>query len=513
MQKKFVLLILLIVTSLIAIPQVVINEIMSSNRTCVEDEDGDNPDWIELYNVGDTVINLKSYFISDNPDNQQLWKFPEVEIAPGEFLLIFASGKNRKGSVLHTNFSISKMGEPILLSNPNGELIDSFQPAFVQTDYSMGRYPDGSDNVVLFKTPTPEKSNTPPYTEPIFAQLDFSHSQGYHKTEFLLNISSDKNVEIRYTKDGSKPYHNSQLYTGAIDITSRKGDENIFSEIPSAVGFYWRTPKKEIPKINVIRAMPFVNGIPVGNEISGTFWTGHHANKDVDILIISLAGNKDCFFGYEDGIYVPGKYYDMGKEGNYVQRGRDYEREVSLSFFNPDGELIVNQNAGARIHGQSSREFRQKSIRLYARNTYGNNKFEHDFFPDRENTQFRRLLINSTMGDRSSETLFKDEMCTYLIKDLNLDYLDFVPAIVFINGEYWGLHFLKERRDLYYIENNHNIDGENVDWLQGFGGIIHGSNSHFFQLIDFLRNEDLSNPDAYDKIDAMIDVDNFIDYM
>ncbi len=75
-----------------------INEIMSSNSTIVADEDGDFPDWIEIYNAGTGTTQLEGWGLSDNYGNPYKWVFPKVSIAPGQYLLIWASGKNRKPS-------------------------------------------------------------------------------------------------------------------------------------------------------------------------------------------------------------------------------------------------------------------------------------------------------------------------------------------------------------------------------------------------------------------------------
>ncbi len=72
-----------------------INELMSSNRDFLYDEDGDTPDWIEIYNYGETAVHLSDYYLSDNPAELLKWQFPEMELQPNQPLLVYASGKNR----------------------------------------------------------------------------------------------------------------------------------------------------------------------------------------------------------------------------------------------------------------------------------------------------------------------------------------------------------------------------------------------------------------------------------
>ncbi len=98
---------------------------MADNRTTLEDEDGDASDWIEIFNSGAEPVNLEGYFLTDTPDTLTLWNFPAVELGENGFLVIFASGKDRRDpeSELHTNFRISNAGEYLALVHPDGTSI------------------------------------------------------------------------------------------------------------------------------------------------------------------------------------------------------------------------------------------------------------------------------------------------------------------------------------------------------------------------------------------------------
>ena len=75
-----------------------ITEFMANNRATIEDEDGDASDWIEIFNSGDTPVDLDGYFLTDAADTLTMWRFPSVEIAENGFLLVFASGKDRRAT-------------------------------------------------------------------------------------------------------------------------------------------------------------------------------------------------------------------------------------------------------------------------------------------------------------------------------------------------------------------------------------------------------------------------------
>src|SRR5262245_60860694 len=85
--------------------QVVISEFMAANTGALLDEDGESSDWIELFNSSTTPTNLSGWRLTDDVENLSKWTFPTTNLGPGQFLVVFASGKNRAvaGARLHTN--------------------------------------------------------------------------------------------------------------------------------------------------------------------------------------------------------------------------------------------------------------------------------------------------------------------------------------------------------------------------------------------------------------------------
>ena len=123
--------------------QVRITEFMASNTQTLLDEDGDSSDWIELQNTTGTSVNLQNWALSDTAGNPMKWLFPATNIPPRTFLVVFASGKDRRapGLPLHTNFKLSAGGEYLALSRPDGSIATEISPAFPQ------QYPDVSYGV------------------------------------------------------------------------------------------------------------------------------------------------------------------------------------------------------------------------------------------------------------------------------------------------------------------------------------------------------------------------------
>ncbi|MBM3845221.1 MAG: hypothetical protein FJ405_02905, partial [Verrucomicrobia bacterium] len=126
--------------------QVLISEFMSANDRTLTDEDGDSPDWIELHNPSTSSVSIEHWSLSDNPraPENQRWTFPATNIPPNGFLLVFASGKDRRvpGAPLHCSFRLSQAGEPLALYDSAGRLVDGLFTRWIQpqlTDVSSGR--------------------------------------------------------------------------------------------------------------------------------------------------------------------------------------------------------------------------------------------------------------------------------------------------------------------------------------------------------------------------------------
>ncbi|MCH2059747.1 MAG: lamin tail domain-containing protein [Verrucomicrobiales bacterium] len=95
---------------------------MTDNESSLVDEDGDFPDWIEIYNPDQVSVDLSGWHLTDDEDDLSKWKFPRVLIPPGGFVVVFASGKDKRiaTSNLHTNFQLSSDGEYLGLVEPDG---------------------------------------------------------------------------------------------------------------------------------------------------------------------------------------------------------------------------------------------------------------------------------------------------------------------------------------------------------------------------------------------------------
>ena len=108
----------------------VISEFLTVGEGGVLDEDGERSDWIEIYNSGDTPLELAGWHLTDDIDDPQQWTFPPVTIAADGYLVVFASGKDRvdSQSELHTNFRLDRDGEFLSLTDPTETIVSQYAP-------------------------------------------------------------------------------------------------------------------------------------------------------------------------------------------------------------------------------------------------------------------------------------------------------------------------------------------------------------------------------------------------
>ena len=497
-----------------------INEIMPSNSTTICDEDGDYPDWIELYNNSPDTIDLENYMISDDYEEPDKWIFPEVTIGPYGFLLIFASGKDRlEGPYLHTNFKIKASGEPVILSDPSGTIIDQLDAGQINSDISFGRKPDGSNQFDYFYITSPGFSNM---SNIIFNPIEFSHDGGFYTSPFPLTLASLSLTDsIYYTFDGSVPHPDSAgtfLYSAPIEIIDATVFPNNISMIPTTPnpnGYMpiWSPPNGNLYKAMVLRALAFSNKLPCSKVITNTYFVDNSIFEKFTMPVFSLVTDSLNLFAYDSGIYVPGQFWDSTiiKSGNYFQTGIEWEKEIHLEYFSSNGQTLLDQDAGVRMHGDLSLTAPQKSLNLYARDEYGNDHFTDELFSELPYNEYKRFVLRSGFAAHSC-AIITDALIHDLVKNLNLDKMAVQPTLGLFNGEYWGIHTMREKQDKFYVEQHHGVNHNNVDILAGWGLVLEGNADAYSELYNFIYNNDLSIPENYDYVESKIDIDPYIDY-
>ncbi len=461
-----------------------INEVMAMNTNTVQDENGDYEDWIEIYNAGENAVDMAGFGLSDRPESPFRWVFPKVSIEPDDYLLVFASGKDRRDPAknLHTNFRVSSKGETIVLTSPEAGRIDALHSGGQAPGLSVGRYPDGGAERFFFTNPTPGRAN-PSQRYNGYSQAPFvSHLGGRFDAPIevsLINPDPAAQAVIRYTTNGKMPDENSTVYTGPIRVS-----ETV-----------------------VLRSRVFEKGKLPSPSVDQTYLI----NEPTKLAILSVIMDPKDLLDPAAGIYVKG----YGASSEFPYRGanfwRDWEKPMHFQMFDENGTLGYSANAGIKIGGQYSRAMDQKIFNIFARNRYGSNMMEYPFFPGKDLTTFKALTVRQSGQDAVLSRL-RDTMQTSLLEETDLDYQHYRPVVLFINGQYWGHYNLRERINKYYIAYNHDVDPEKVDMIQANRTVRAGSSQDYLAMRDYIANHDMRSSAHYEYVKTKMDVQNYMDY-
>lgn len=378
--------------------------------------------------------------------------------------------------------------------------------------------------------------------EPYDAEgMHFSAGSGFYKSGFLLTITADDGGEIYYTLDGSIPTANSTRYTAPIEIKDASAEANrlsahrdIAQPIAAAEDF---VPGSEVDKATVVRAVVIGKNGEQSPVVSNTYFVGFDDKADYykKYKVVSLMTDEENLFDAENGIYVTGKSYEDWKNsdefdphadewtipGNYSQRGREWEREAEIQFFE-GGKPVRSQNVGIRIHGGATRSYSQKSFNVYARRDYGAPKLEYDLFSGNVKndtdgspiTVFDSFILRNG-GNDAYFTRFSDKLIQSLVSDRQFLTQGMEPCIVFVDGEFWGHYEITEKMDADFISAHCGVPAKDICIIKK-EALDDGSEETFAEwekLRKWIQDTDFSVQANYDELCERIDMQGFMDYI
>lgn len=458
-------------------------------------------DWVELHNSTGSAVSLAGYGISNNPKNPAKWVFPDISIEPGEYLLLYATGSADKAQKknLKLNFCISSTGEALFFFDPNGKLIDKLSAGRMRSGQSYGR--DGSDNRFYYAEPTPGAQNGKGY-EGITQLPAFSVTPGIYDNAVTVAITAGEGETIRYTTDCTTPNASSEVYSGELSIS----------------------------KNSVIRAAAFRDGYLSGDVATATYlFRSDGVNHALPVVI--LVTDPDNLWNSKTGIYATGdqfdpdaaSYADTLKSATYYQAkfateeqvDTIWEKPAAFSLFDDNGKQVFTQNVGIRIAGSFGRGRAQKGFNVIARKEYGKGSMEYPFFENRPYKEYKAVVLRAGAQDQNRSKI-RDELASGLLEgtDINILYQAYRPTVLYLNGEYWGVYFMKEKRNRFFVAQHENTEN-NVDLAigKGFKQRSYGDNSDWVSLYKYATSHDLSSAEAYAYVSERMDVDSFRDYM
>lgn len=358
------------------------------------------------------------------------------------------------------------------------------------------------------------------------------------KEDFLnISMKTRKGYKIFYTLDGSIPTKNSIRYKNRITLTKYSSpDQLVLNKNKSLMAHEGINSDDNIPKATILRAVSIAPNGTIGPIETKTFFIGTDISDYYgNVAVFSLVTDPKNLLDYNKGILVKGKIYDEWSktkdgmkvlndnikyeiQGNFTQKGKEWEREATLELFDGSNNSIWQENVGIRLKGNKTRFYSQKSFNIYFRKEYGNKVLKYELFKD--NKDINGKIINKyekfslRNGGNDTEFLkYKDQFLQDLVKSRKVDTQTGRPAILFINGEYWGIYNLQEKYSDTYYSEHYNIDKDNIIVIKE--SELDEGEEEDIKLYDELMkyaNKDLSNEEIYNEFKEIVDIDSMLDY-
>ncbi len=345
--------------------------------------------------------------------------------------------------------------------------------------------------------------------------VTFSKNGGFYEDSFELALDCNASYHIHYTVNGSTPTSQSELYASPLWL-----DETLYSKsniytVQTANDELFYAPES-VQHCITLRAAAFDDeGRRVGSVVTQSYFIRSLGCDTHDLPVMAISADSLELFDYERGILVPGAHFDPADPywtGNFYQSGREWERLVNVEFYEPSDNSGINQQAGLRTHGGTSRRQTQKGLKIYARDEYGKKRFKHKFFESIPNESFKHLVMKPFSYQWFNYGI-QDDICNRMAANLDVESIASRPMVLFINGEYWGIYYLKEKPDAHYLEDHFgNEDTEYNVVSNWYGYQVDGDTTGFVEMMRWVKDCDLTQEEQYARINEMIDVSSFIDY-
>lgn len=486
MITRFYSFLLFVLCPFVVFPSIFINEMMVKNVSNHVNGNFNFEGWVELYNSGAETVNLSNYHFSEDQGNPLLWQYQgDMDIAPNGFATFYF---DELDSLNHTSFKLDSDGGILILNDEAGNLVDFIKYPEPLRNTSYGRLTDGGDVIGFLSSSTFAASNNG------VAQINsqtksplFSHLGGFYSTPISVEITaSNTAAKIYYTTDGSEPTSSSALYNSPIQISQT-------------------TP---------LRAIAVVDGEATSLVSTATYFV-ETENIPTNVKVVSLSTDKDYVHGDsmgilivgKNGLTVPSKCGSMDRKANYMQ---DWDRPCNLELYDENKVPQINQEVKIGVFGACSRTKAIKSLKVKANKTFENNKLNYPIFNEKPNLKWKSIVLRNS-GNDFGRMLFRDAFLqTLAISGMNLDHQAYEPSVVFLNGEYYGMLGIRERTNKDFIYSNYGLDEEEFCIEETQKKAVECN--EFDELLKLSKEADPNASDYFSKMDAIIDIDEFLNY-
>ena len=379
------------------------------------------------------------------------------------------------------NFKINADNETVYLLK-NTTIIDSISINNLPHDISIGRINNDIHSLRYFSTPTPGAANSVISLNPeTLSKPTVSKNGCVFNSKFYLKVYSDQDgVSIYYTINGSDPTDASLKFTDSLYIN-----------------------KTTNLKLRVYKTGYLPSEVKTESYI--------YLTRTQNLPIVSITVKNEDFFDWNTGIYVKGPNAEEAQPNFGANFWEDWERPAHIEIIETNGETALSMDLGVKIQGNWSRAQPQKSLKFYSRSEYGDKTINYQIFKDKPLYEFQTFILRNS-GNDFNNTQMRDGMIQTLCRNMGMDRMAYRPAIVYINGVYYGIQNFREKINEDFIAQNNGVNKDSISLINNIGEVVFGSAQNFTDLYAFMSNNDLSIPANYERVKQDLDVESFIKF-
>lgn len=453
----------------------------------------DHSEWFEVQNRGEEEINLNEFELYLNDD--LIYSGPDSILSVDGFFVFHDDGyrSSRKPQLAHRSMFSPNRGKYILrFNNTSSTLKEQCVPEGMSYGLnennnevhfrmaSRGEENGGEEVLFLPNEPVPSLPSGF-YPNPINIIFEQQAWEG-QKT-----VYSFEGVSLEST--------NAEASSKGISIINQSSAD--LSYIPASGQYI--PPSGNVQTAQTIQAQSFQYSCAVSEVVREVYFIGEALSNKYKLPVISISTQDEALFGSK-GIY------GYGESGhNFDFKGKLWEREASVHFFD-QGELKLKQNVGIRIRGKSSRYAPQKSFKIYARAEYGRSKLPNVFFND-EVDFLKRVNLRSAHNDYI-RSMMTDHVAMTAAKAQNFDTPNSEHAILFLNGEFWGIYAIQDSMDEHYPDSYYGLDDDDVELIDG----SESSSLSYTEIINYA----VAHPGMTDEdiawVEERVDLPSLLEY-
>lgn len=471
-----------------------ITEVSVSNLDFL-DHDGDDPGWVELYNAGTDTASLRGYSIVENLEKPRKWIIDSLTIPPGQLRVVFCSNKDIRAPKVgldsdnghfrvHTNWKLEKDGGSVYLVDYNWGIRDSINYPELTPGISWGIVNGGEWR--YYEKPTPEKKNTEATAFDGFTDAVALKPSGFFAEPFSLDPPTPTSGGVvRCSFDGGAPTKDSEEFRDS----------------------------KYIESTTIVRCAEYADGKITNKVTTSTYFVG----ESVSMPIVSISVDPEFFSKHYLKVHC--------REPKACPSGlyEDVEYPVHVEYFEKGSSTTAKTweiEAGISLMGNYSRMEDKKSVAIVMREEYQDGRLNYPLFETRKgvNDKYKGFNLRNN-GNRFVSDYFEDAMGGAILEGSGVDYQRSRQVVVFYNGNYYGIHDMREHYNRHFVETNHGIDANDVEMVKHLGREItasgDGSTAGYVSMMNFVASNDFSgeNNPNYAMVQGMLDVGNFANYM